>query len=335
MQVSLRTELHHRDWVSGEDDSRPMTPQQGFASVFLTDEWRRFVERVYGYTSFPLHLVLASGTRVDVSSYDLPRRLGLFHVLYSTPPYYYGGLFADPPLKNEELAEVFDRVRRRCHIHSLTIAFHPLDPLAQVRLPGVDRWVLSESSTHVLDLSTQRYADGDECFSKNQRKKLRKALHRGVTVVRDDRPAAVEQYYRIYLDSAARWGLDRVESPESFLYLQRYLEPYFALRLALVSGRVVAGLIVLTYRDSVFAMHGASLSDCWDLFPNNLLYSDAILAASAEGRRYFDFLPSARLAGVEAFKESFGARKLKFNVYRIPGRLYSGFTTMAQRVLGG
>jgi hypothetical protein len=334
--VPLRTELQKRKGVSEETAGpRPMAGGRGFESVFLTDEWRCYVEQVFGHAYFPLHLALASGTRVDILSYDLPRRLGLFHVLYSTPPYYYGGLSADRPLEDDELAEVFERVRRQCSVHSLTIAFHPLDPLSQVRFPGIDRWVLSESSTHVLDLSTQRYAGGDESFSKNQRKKLRKALRRGVTVVRDDDPAAVEQYYRIYLDSAARWGLDRVESLESLLALQRHLKPYFALRLALVSGRVVAGLIVLTYRDVVFAMHGASLSDCWDLFPNNLLHSDAISAASAEGRRYFDFLPSARLAGVEAFKESFGAQKLRFNVYRIPGRLYSGFATKARRVLGG
>jgi hypothetical protein len=91
---------------------------------------------------------------------------------------------------------------------------------------------------------------------------------------------------------------------------------------------------VLTYGDSVFAMHEASLSDCWDLYPNNLLHSAAIEAASAEGRRYFDFLPSGRLPGVEEFKESFGARRLEYNVYRIQNQWYSAAVRFKRNLLG-
>ena len=333
--VPLRTKLQYREGVSEENAiAGPMKRGRAFQNLFLTEEWRSYVERTYGHSFYPLHLVLTSGTRVDISSYDLPRRLGLFHVLYSTPPYYYGGLFANPPLGDDELLEVFERVRRRWDIHSLTIAFHPLDSLSRVRFSGIDKWVLSESTTHVLDLSAYCATSGDVSFSKNQRKKLKRAIGRGVTIVRDDSPAAVGQFYRVYLDSAARWGLGRTEPLESFLALQQYLNPYFALRLAVVSGRVIAGLIVLSYGDVVFAMHAASLSDYWDLFPNNLLHGDAIATARKEGRCFFDFLPSAHLAGVEAFKESFGGVKLCYNVYRIPGRLYSGCAQAASKILG-
>jgi hypothetical protein len=333
MQVPLTARLQYWDKVEDKESARPMRPQPGFASVFMTDEWRRFVERVYGHAFFPLHLVLASGTRVDIPSHELSRRLGLFHVLYSTPPYHYGGLFADAPLQGDELAEVFERVRRRRDIHSLTVAFHPLDPLAQIRLPGTHGWVLCESSTHVLDLSSGFSLESITTFPPNQRRKVRRAQYEGIVAQRERGKRSLDDFHRMYLEGARRWGIEHAEPREVFDGLEACLGDKFSLWIARLQRKAVAGAIVLSHCNTAYLLYEVSSVSHWGLRPNNLLYAAAIDSACREGLQFFDFLPSDRLSGVEAFKESFGAVKLKYNVYRIPGRLYSGCVRIANTVL--
>lgn len=307
-------------------------PAGHFETVFETGGWRRYLETAHGYRYAPLRIKLASGDTGTIASYETGRRWGWFRVLCSIPPYHYGSLQVSGVQSAQALANLALQVCHSPDVHSLTLAIHPLDGCLAACEGGLGGYVLSRTATHLLDLKGLRASAPCQAFSKNQRKKLHKALSRGVTIRRSDDPADLERYYPIYLASAARWGLTQAEPKSQLLALQQCLAPYFALWVAEAQGQVIAGLIVLSYGLAAYSLHGASLSSCWDLYPNNLLYSAAIEAACAEGRQYFDFLPSGRLPGVEAFKESFGAQRMPYAVYHFRNSWYASASRFTRRL---
>jgi len=311
----------------------PQGPAGHFDTVFETDAWRHYVEATQHEAFAPRHLTLTSGRRVTIASYLVERRFGRWQVLYSIPPFYYGSLRSDGPLTRADLADLAHRLSHAADLHSLTLAIHPLDGCAAACEAAWQPYVLARTATHVLDLTAVTSPTDGPAGSKHQRRKVRQALRSGVKVTRTTDPAAVAQYYPVYLDAAARWGLTDVEPPEMLLKMPQYLEPYFTLWLAHAGQHVIGGLIVLSCGTTAMAVHAASLSASWDLHPNNLLFGTAIAAAQAEGRRYFDFLPSNRLRGVEVFKERFGAQRLPYSVYRIPNAWYAALSGFKHRLL--
>lgn len=303
--------------VTSEATSTPDT-------VFETEAWGRFMEKRYGYVFEPLRVTLASGQAVCIPASRLERRFGRWGVYRSTPPDLFGNVLAQGALSLPLLVETFDELSRQPELHSLTIALHPLHPQAGVIQQLPERYVLSwQGATRLLRLAQPFEHIWDQSFCKQHRRKIRAASRQGVHACLDNSDSAIEAYYPLYVESCQRLGLDRTEPIEFFYDLKAYLGGYYSLLLAQAGGQTVAGLILLTCQQKVFAYQISSAERYWDLFPNHLLFSTAIEQACAAGAVYIDFLPTGSHEGPETFKERFGAERLTYRIYRVNNRLYS------------
>jgi CelD/BcsL family acetyltransferase involved in cellulose biosynthesis len=310
-------------------DAPSASVNKGFSTVFETPGWRALVEKTYGYPYSPFDVSLRSGYRVSIQSYVVERRLGLFDVLTSVPPHYYGGLRAPHGLSTEECLELAGEIEASKRIHSLTLALHPLDPTAASASESLGRYVHSRSSTHILELQRSFNDLWKDAFDRQQRNRVRRAMRAGVQVRSDASDAALERFQEAYRECAVRWKVADGEPPGYFFGLKRFLEPHLVMWVATVDGKVVAGLMVLNHGDTAYFLHEASLVDYWDCCPNNLLYATAIEGACDAGMHYCDFLPSNRISGIEEFKRNFGGQPRAFNIYRFTNRWYARVRELA------
>jgi Acetyltransferase (GNAT) domain len=186
---------------------------------------------------------------------------------------------------------------------------NPRDPsMVGLRLPRGD-----DDVTHVLEL-TAGYEAVSGTWSKSLRYGLRKALREGVTVRPAESTEDWRQYFEVYLDSRSRWG-DRAVGPVHGYTLLENLQRTESANVELIvaehEGAIVAGGIFLSSPSHTAYWHAATTSSALELSPMNAVLAAAIAQACDDPEReWFDFLPSARLAGVEFYKERFRATRV-------------------------
>jgi lipid II:glycine glycyltransferase (peptidoglycan interpeptide bridge formation enzyme) len=80
--------------------------------------------------------------------------------------------------------------------------------------------------------------------------------------------------------------------------------------LALKDRDIIAGALFFYWGKHAVYWHGAASDRHFGLRPNNLLQWEIIKDAARKGYGRFDFNPSGGYAGVEAFKDRFGAARV-------------------------
>lgn len=235
---------------------------------------------------------------------------GLLSRYVSSPQGTYGGWLSTQPLTLAHaicLVDWLTRGRRR----NLVWRLNPYDPLALQA--GVTRHLrCKHDETHALRLqgNPELVLEG---FKSTYRAQVRKALKTAQFSVApatslDDWRA----YFDVYRDSMERWG-DEPETGYSwrlFEFLFRMSSPDVRLWLARHEGRVVSGDICVYASKHVAYWHGATLKDYLRTSVAKLLKYEIIKDSTERGYDWFDFNPSAGLAGVKFFKEGFNAEAL-------------------------
>jgi hypothetical protein len=196
--------------------------------------------------------------------------------------------------------------------HHVTV--NGIGPDVAVHLPQ-DR--LEECPTEVVSLTGGFDTVWSRLFSNKARNQCRLARKRGVVVYTATRPSAMDDYYRLYAESTARWGYAAPPyPPELFSAFARLLGQGVELKLAYVDGRAVAGIVLLHGRGTTLYWSGAFLKEFAAYSPVNALLEEAIREACARGIRAFDFGASGELESVRRFKRSFGAVPVQRYSYR-------------------
>ena len=184
---------------------------------------------------------------------------------------------------------------------------NPFDP----HPPTLNLPIIQEDQTHALHL-----AGGLEAilrqWTKGHASAARKASREGVTIHLAENDGDWRDYYHIYQDCLRRWN-NQVNSSynwQLFEEMFRRNSPNIKLWLAKHDQAAIAGAICLYAKNHVAYWHGAALETHFSLRPVHLLMREIIHAACQSGFTWFDFNPSGGLAGVAAFKKSFGASVL-------------------------
>jgi len=167
--------------------------------------------------------------------------------------------------------------------------------------------------THVLDISRGFEQVWTRSFSSKARNQCRAAERKGVEVVMARTAEDFDTYYSIYVSSTRRWGYDSPPYPsELFRSLAGLLGKGVELHLAKVDGQAVAGILLFCGRNTTLYWSGAMLKEFGSYNPNNALLRIAIERACKRREASFDFGGSGKLDSVRAFKESFGARPVRY-----------------------
>jgi lipid II:glycine glycyltransferase (peptidoglycan interpeptide bridge formation enzyme) len=106
--------------------------------------------------------------------------------------------------------------------------------------------------------------------------------------------------------------------------------------LAFKDEEPLCGALCFYWNRHAVYWHGASSARYFHLKPNNLLFWEIILDAMRKGHAVFDFNPSGGYAGVESFKERFGAERLPAPVITVRSplrRMISGLRGGARDIV--
>jgi hypothetical protein len=293
-------------------------------------EWWKWVERVGDVNFFqtPLWAQVLLGAfadfRPETRFYEFPdgsrillpllrrvRYRGTYSTLESMPFGTHGAFLAERPLTRREVELVLADCRRaRPPVGRLMITPNPL-----ARRPLPADVFHSQNFVHFLRLEEGYDRIWRSRYSRGLRYSVRKSLRRGVTVGIERGEAIHLEFARLYHDTARTWER-RPPFGEAFFSRVAQLSPAHAqLWVARLEGRMIAGAIIFTYGEHQIPYVGGFDRAYRGYDPNNLMYAEAMKWGARQGYRYFNFLSSAGIKGVEYFKSSFGTQRLFFNYY--------------------
>ncbi|MCK4306034.1 MAG: GNAT family N-acetyltransferase [Candidatus Eisenbacteria sp.] len=310
-----------RQWRAeqGIDDARfqNILENRAEATFYHTRTWARILT-----SAFPQLSDLSRILEIDGEAYALPlfrwRRLGgLLSTLHSSFPFLYGGpIPTTSPL-------VWDAVIRNLarKSGSLVVIGNPFqegaDATTQAEGPdapastGVSRaW----ETTHLLELPRTVEDFWNGILTTRKRNDIRRLTRKGVHVELSREDADVRCVYELYLKRMRTW-----EQRPRLIYPLGFYQAMMSvggesvkLYVARFEGRVIGGTFTCCWNGIAHYQAGYFDHDARNLRPNVLIQDRIIQDAIRDGCRIYDMLPSAGIAAVESFKESFGGVKTRF-----------------------
>ncbi len=236
-----------------------------------------------------------------------PILMGTSRLYISSPECTYGGWISADKLSNSHAILLSNIVKKK--FNNLSWRLNPYDNNAFKS--GIR--ISDEDETHAINLEK-----GFDVIASNMsgghRRAIKHAIRNGVTVRLSASIEDWREYYQVYEASVNRWGNRLVGdkySWELFNEIFKRNSPNIELWLATYRDRIISGAICFHSKRHFVAWCGGSLETYFNLRPVNLLLYEVIKNACEKGYTWFDFNPSAKLKGVEAFKENFGAKALR------------------------
>ncbi len=255
--------------------------------------------------------VMSDGARVLL---PLMRRLklrGSFSTLESMPFGTYGAFLTERPLVRAEVEAILRDLRRSGPIVArLMITPNPLG-----RHPLPEDVFQCQNFVHFLRLDEGYDRLWRRRYSRGLRYSVRKSLRRGVVAGIEHGEARFLDFCRLYRETARTWERQPPFGEAFFSRLARLPERHAQLWVARLEERMIAACVVFTFGEHQTPYVGGFDRDYRGYDPNNLMYAESMKWGARQGFRYFNFLSSAGIKGVEHFKSSFGTQRLFFNYY--------------------
>jgi CelD/BcsL family acetyltransferase involved in cellulose biosynthesis len=325
-----------RAWLaSASECAELLEASEGDYTLSQTPRFGEALARAFGeYTYEPWMFDFSDGRRVLLSLVRVRRRPARLRCFEGAP----FGLNAAPivtggRLDHRHVTALFDRLQPdMLHINTgATIE----GPWSVSDVAGI--FEASESSSHVLELEGGMERIWGERFTPKVRNQCRSAVRKGVEVREATGSKDFESYYAIYASAARGWGYAFPPYPRSlFEELAGLLGQGVELKLAWLLGRPIAGILLFHGRWSTLYWGAAMLKEFGSYSPHNALLRTAIEDACQRGMKQFDFGSSGNLESVRGFKESFGARPVRYwdyafasSRYRLLARLKNLFPRVA------
>lgn len=284
----------------------------GDATFFQTPLWAKLL--LEGFRDFRVDtrlIELADGGRVLIPLMRRHRLRGTLATLESMPFGTYGGFIGERALSRTEALGILAELRHsRPPVARLMITPQPLG-----RFPIPEDAFHCQNFVHFIRLDEGYDRIWKTRFSRGLRYSVRKSLRRGVRVGLEHGEQTYLDFCRLYHSTAQRWERKPPFGEPFFAALSRLGERHTQLWVARLEERLIAGCVIFTYGEHQTPYVGGFDREFRGYDPNNLMYAEAMKWGARQGYRYFNFLSSAGIKGVEHFKSSFGTQRLFFNYY--------------------
>jgi CelD/BcsL family acetyltransferase involved in cellulose biosynthesis len=301
---------------------------QKHSTVFHTAAWARVIKEAYGY--FPRYYVLeneAGQLRAAIPFYLVQsvltgkRLICLPFSDYCSP---LGGEEADITLLlNSAKKEIGAGAASYLEIRGWQNGMSP----SQLSL--VTR---EYHTTYILDL----YPEAErlnERFHDSVRRGIRQAKKRGVVVRLTTSEDDLKHFYGLHVTTRKKLGV----LPQPYAFFKSLFRHVISLGLGFTvmaecDGKVIAGVIFLTHKDTIYYKFNASDEHYLQRRPNHLMIWEAIRYACANNYKYFDFgRCSPEEEGLRTFKSRWGTIEVPLPYYYYPE--VRGFTTIPENSL--
>jgi lipid II:glycine glycyltransferase (peptidoglycan interpeptide bridge formation enzyme) len=262
--------------------------------VYHTLEWLRVFESL----SYDIEFVDTGETIIPF----VCKGMGVFRRGFSLPYDTYGGAIAGAGLVS------YDEVLETLRVPSARI----VDYAAKT---NGTRCAVEMATTHIVPL------DGDydrvaEAYAVMNRRAIRQAAKRGVTVRVIEDPSEIPVFHAFYLDSAQRYGSPPLPL-RFFQAIYDIMVPKGLARfyLAWHEDKAVGGNLILRYRDKAYDWTWGYNRELQHLRPTNAMIDRAIRDEIELGSTEFNLGASPVDANGNAqFKENFGALPFSYNI---------------------
>ena len=299
----------------GSDITGVLREQFKAGGFFGSPVWISVLVKAYGsFTDGSYYCEFPSGGKYYLPAVRKKRLIGNDN-LYAMPFGTYSGLYAEGKWDVSEASEVFKTITDSSDISSFDFYPGPGTDYTKV-LPGGAKII--KNCTHIASLSDNSADIWGRLLTSKCRNQVRKAEKEGVTVETIDSYAGLKDFHDAYVRSQDAAG-GRKTYPLKLL--KALLEAENAgIRVAVKSGKIAAGAVILEGGGSAFYWLGFSTPEKRKLCPGNLLLFRIMEQLSGRGVREFNMGASAGSKGVEDFKESFGAIKRYYNSHHYSKR---------------
>ena len=300
------------------DDWRAFYELHGAPTFFASPAWSRAVcESNPQYHIYPLKYTLDTAQSVIVPLLRVSGGKLRLRVLVGMPFGAYTAIATQtgPLAQQPAIDEVIRHLRR--HTDSVELTLWPLGPQASL---------FSKESigyeTSVVDLSHGAEAALNS-MEGSSRRMAAQAQRKGVVCAVEHGQAAVETYYDILCQAAAKWGLERPTiRKELLLSLVNEGGNDVEIWLARFDGKAIAGGVVLYGLEEAFFWSAATAPDYGVLRANNALAVAIILAAAARNVRWLNLGASQGLPNVLKFKRYLGATEIPYSTIHLQRPVY-------------
>jgi FemAB-related protein (PEP-CTERM system-associated) len=290
MRVALLTDQHKPRW----DEFVLAHPE---CSLYHHWGWKEVVERSYGHTCF--YLLAEEGDRLLGILPLVKVKSMLFGSSLTSLPYLdsAGVVVADDHARQSLLDEAI-RLTRENNLHHLE--------LRQTKALE-NGW---PTLTHKVCLTLSLQPDLEllwKSLPPERRNRIRKAEKNDLSV-----EFGGEQLLPVFYDIWTENMRDLGSPPHSFHFFDNILKCFPSCsRIVLVKHKAVpvGGAVCLFYKKRFHVPWVSSLREYFDLYPNNLLYWEAMKHAASSGYEVFDFGRSSIGSGTYIFKLRWGAKE--------------------------
>jgi serine/alanine adding enzyme len=261
--------------------------------------WRNVVQKTYHHT--PYYLMAMDGQAIGGLLPLFLIRSPLFGRLLVTAPYLsYGGLLEGDESAGDVLVEKARQIAREQKAKYVEIR----------GLKRVGRGLLLKEKYCTFLLSLR--GGGDVIWKRFEggkvRRAVRKALKSGLIV------ETGQHLKGVFAEVMSRHMRDLGTPYHRTRFYQSIAEEFphqSEILMARHGDRYVGGILVISFKDTVYWLCGAGLREYKNLAPISLLLWEAIHSACERGFTYFDFGRSRWESGTFLFKRKWGAQPLQ------------------------
>ncbi len=240
----------------------------------------------------------------------------------------YGGIISTNEISLGDRKSFIQPIVDRAQFGQMYISGNPL--FAQ---PVAD----TTDFTQMLNL-TSGFDEIWKNYSSSNRSNIRKGIRMGLAVRVATSKDEYERYYKnAYQNSIKRWGSAARRQYTWALFrngftLGKVYPKNMKLWIVELNGEVLAGAWVFYWNSHVVCWQATAHRNAFPYRPYNVLHNEIIRDACTSNYQCYDFNPSAGLAGVVRFKQSFGARKFYLHPETIVNPAYQFYLHTRQRI---
>lgn len=286
------------------------------ATFFHTRAWARIVTQAFPALQDCSRIAVRDGERFALPLFRWRRLGGLLRTTHSSFPFLYGGPI---PATQRGWEAFWEHVARLGA--SFTVLGNPFAPADGTQAAAAPA-ATGPETTHLLRLPPSVEQYWSEVLTSRKRNDIRRLTRKGVAIERSRDPADIAAVYALYRRRMESW--DRRPGLVYPLALYRAMvaagSDAVRLYIARFEGRLIGGTFVVRHNGIVHYNAGYFDDGARRLRPNVLIQERIIRDAIEAGYRCYDFLPSAGLENVAAFKESFGGVATAFPRWEQVGR---------------
>ncbi|MBI5267431.1 MAG: FemAB family PEP-CTERM system-associated protein [candidate division Zixibacteria bacterium] len=291
MEITQYSETDCADWESYADSRSSCWHYHKIG-------WKEVIESAYRHQCRYL-IARDNGAIAGILPIAVVKSRLFGHSLTSLPFLDYAGLVADTPSARDAL------VAHACRITDETRA-HYLE-LRQIESVGDQFHTAGHKVTLVLDLPD----DPEQLLNSlppERRNRIRKARKSELTVEIHDR-SMLPTFYRIWTENMRDLG----SPPHSLSFFDAILRVFpdsAGVLLVKYRHEYIGAAICLYTKDMLTLPWVSSRRQFFELYPNNILYWEAMCFAIRQGCRRFDFGRSSIGSGTHTFKIRWGAKEV-------------------------